>query len=153
MAQCDINELLADGQCYYSLSPQMRDVVRTALYCSMAQALIPIDTGNPALQSVDDGEWYVFNIFEVSAGKAIAQPSQNPTTPGATPYLVILNLTDGLKYKIQFYGAAGGIMWEIDPAATVEAETPTQLAAINGGALYTLDIVNDPGLTIELNPV
>lgn len=148
---CDVQTLLTDGRCFAALNPNLRGAVFLQLWCQIAEGISNITNDNPAIQNIDDGLWYKFNATELAPDVAIPNISQTPTTAGANPYLVIVNLTDGLKYKLRLSGTAPAIFWDIDNTPTLEAETPTIIYA--GGNDYDLDIITDGGLTVTLTPI
>lgn len=135
---CDIQALLTNGRCLAHLP-----AVGVALWCNAAEAIAGATTTPVALLS-DDGNWYQLRVVngELRIGPVTA-------TPGDNDYLVLVDLTDGLKYTFTLYGTGLNVEWEID-GPSVEAETPTTLYA--GATPYTLSTVNS-GETIELNAV
>ena len=149
--QCDVQSLLDDARCFATLNPSLRSAVALALWCDVAEGISNISSGNPFLQNIDDSLWYQFNATELGAGIAIPNIGQTPGAAGVNPYLVIVNLDDGLKYKVRLSGTPPAVFWDIDPSATLEAETPTTISA--GGNNYTLDVFTDGGLTLGLTPV
>lgn len=149
--QCDVQTLMDDAACFYSLNPAMLRVATAALWCDVAEGISNISSSNPFLQNIDDSLWYQFNGTELSAGVAIPNIGQTPGAAGVNPYLVIVNLTDGLKYKVRLSGAPPAVFWDIDGTPTLEAETPTIISA--GGNNYDLNVYTDVGLTVGLDPV
>lgn len=149
MAQCDISALLNDGRCFYGLNPGLIEAVKVALWCRLLAAMSG-ETTNAALQS-DNGLWYQINAIQTAPGEATINIPQVSVPPGAAPYLVILNLTDGLKYKFRLFGSPPSVVWDIEDVDTAEAETPTIIDV--AGNQYYLNIVTDGGLTVQLTPV
>ncbi len=148
MAQCNIQNLMDDARCFAGLNSGFLAAIQIQLWCDTTESLI---SPNPALQSVDDLQWYRFDILQIGPGMAIPNIQQVPVAPGVNPYLVLVNLDDGLKYKFQFFGTPPDVFWQIDDTPTLEPETPTTLFA--GVNQYALNIVTDGGLTIQLTPV
>lgn len=140
---CDVQALLTNARCFAGGSHLQAAGV--ALWCSAAEAIAGSQAEHVALQS-DDGLWY--EIRATSGGETI-QIGPVTATPGANAYLVLLDLTDGLKYKFELVGTGDAVEWQI-AGLSVEAETPTTVYA--GATPYTLSTV-DAGLTIELNAV
>lgn len=148
---CDVQTLLTNGRCFENLSPGLLNAAIAQLWCGVAEGIANISSNNPALQSIDDSLWYRFNAVEIGTDQAIPNIGQVPVDPGANAYLVITNLDDGLKYKVRLAGVPPNVFWDIDPTATGEAETPTTIVA--GGNDYSLDVVTDGGLTLQLTPI
>lgn len=148
---CDVQTLLTNGRCFAAINPNLRGAVFLSLWCGVAEGLSNLVSDNPAIQNIDDSLWYKFNATELAPDVAIPNIAQSPTTPGANAYLVIVNLTDGLKYKLRLSGTPPAVFWDIDDTPTLEAETPTTIFA--GGNDYTLDIITDGGLTVTLTPI
>jgi hypothetical protein len=151
MATCDVQAILDDARCFYALNPAMLRAVTAQLWCNVAEGLSNLVSDNPAIQNIDDLEWYRFNATELAPDTAIPNIGQVPVDPGPNAYLVILNLTDGLKYKLRLSGTPPAVFWDIDNTPTLEAETPTTIFA--GGNDYSLDIITDGGLTVTLTPI
>jgi len=151
MATCDIQSLMDDAACFNSLSPALLRVATAQLWCNVAEGIGNIVSENPAIQNIDDLEWYRFNATELGPGDATPNIGQTPVDPGPNAYLVLLNLTDGLKYKLRLAGVPPAVFWDTDGVATGEAETPTVISA--GGNDYDLNFVTDGGLTLRLTPV
>jgi hypothetical protein len=134
----------------------MLRVTQAALWCSIAEA---ISGGGPTpetsfrLQSVDDGLWYDISDFELSAGNAQVDFGQVAQAAGTQPYRVIVNLTDGLKYKFVLFGSAGSITGGYDGTGpTLEAETPT-IFIDPSLREYKLNFVTDGVITFQLDQV
>lgn len=149
MSVCNVQDLLTDARCFYNLSAGSLSALTAELWC-MASEVISPPTTNPALQS-DDGLWYQINAIQTAPGDATINIPQVAVPPGAAPYLVILNLDDGLKYKFRLFGSPPSVVWDIEEVPTAEAETATVIDV--GGTQYNLNIVTDGGLTVQLTPV
>lgn len=119
------------------------------LWCDVAEAAVAVD--NPLIQSIDDNEWYELQVQQLAPGLASLYMGQVAGVAGPNAYLVILNLDDGLKYKLSAYGVPPNVEFEIDPNPTVEPETSTTVYA--GSTPYHLDLVNDPTPTTQLTPI
>ena len=145
---CDVDEILAANPCFSTLNPHLIAVVTAQLLCDVAEGIANIVSDNPALQSVDDNEWYRINGMEITPGNAVAMVNQSPTDPGPEPFLIIENLTDGLFYEVRMVGTAPLAQLEIDPTPTVDPEIPAIITV--GADQYELKIVNDPFPTITL---
>lgn len=139
---CDVQTLLTNGRCFAG-SPYLQ-AASLALWCSAAEVIAGSQADHVALLS-DDGEWYQLRVVG-----GTLQIGPQTETPGDNEYLVLVDLTDGLKYIFRLVGAGDDVEWEIDETPTLEAETPTTVYA--GATPYTLSTV-DEGLTIELNAV
>jgi hypothetical protein len=142
---CDVQSLLDDARCFHGVNPRLHPALIAALWCSAAEAVAGAVAEHVALQS-DDGLWY--QLRAASGGDTI---QMGPLTPdaGDNAYLVLVDLTDGLKYKFMFVGTGDDVTWQTD-GPTLEAETPTTIYA--GAVPFTLHTV-DSGLTFQLNPV
>lgn len=146
MAQCDVQTILTDGRCFHGVNPAILRASVAALWCQVGEGLAGGIVDNIALQSIDDNEWYEFNIAELSPGNAVAQPGQVPVAPGDNAYLVLTDVDNGLKYQLEFYGTPPNVFWQIN-GESVEDETPTTLYV--GSRAYNLQIVGG-GSTIQL---
>lgn len=135
---CDVQTLLTSGRCLAHLP-----AVGVALWCNAAEAIAGSQADHVAIQS-DDGNWYELRVVN-----GTLQMGPQTATPGANAYLVLVDLTDGLKYTFSLVGTGDDVTWEIG-GPTLEAETPTTLYA--GATPYTLSTV-DAGSTWELNAV
>lgn len=155
MAQCDPQELLTDGRCFYGLNPFMLRVAGVELWCQIANAIAgegPTPETSFKLQS-DDGNWYLISDFELSAGSAQVDFGQTPQSAGTQPYRVIVNLTDGLKYKFVLFGSAGSITGGYDGTGpTLEAETET-IFLDPSLRTYKLNFITDGIITFQLDQV
>lgn len=140
---CDVQALLTDARCL-SGNPKL-GALSLALWCSAAEVIAGATTTPVALLS-DDGNWY--QLRATSGGETL-QIGPVTATPGDNEYLVLVDLTDGLKYTLSLFGTGDAVEWEID-GPTVEAETPTTVYA--GATPYTLSTV-DEGDTIQLTAV
>lgn len=138
---CDVQALLTNARCFAGSSHLQ--AASLALWCAAAEVIADSQVDHVALQS-DDGLWYE---LRVSGGTLQIGPVT--ATPGDNAYLVLVDLTDGLKYTFTLFGTGNAVEWEID-GPTLEAETPTTLYA--GATPYTLSTV-DEGDTIQLTPV
>lgn len=108
---------------------------------------------NPALLS-DDESWY--EVAAADDGGPTVDVPQEAVAPSDPPYLVLPNITDGLRYKFSLKGAPNNVFWDADDEPTDEELTPTILTILtdpDSGAHYQLVFVNDPGLTIQLIPL
>lgn len=139
---CDVQALLTDGRCL-SGNPKL-GALSLALWCAAAEVVSNSVADHPALLS-DDGNWYQLRV----AGGTLQMGPQTET-PGDNEYLVLVDLTDGLKYIFRLVGTGESLTWQIDDDPTLEAETPTTLYA--GATPYTLSTV-DEGSTWQLTPV
>lgn len=142
---CDVQALLTEGKCFGAVSPGLRSALLAALWCDAGEAIAGSTVEAVALQS-DDGLWY--QLRAASGGETI-QMGPVTATPGDNAYLVLVDLTDGLKYKFMFVGTGDDVTWQTD-GPTLEAETPTTIYA--GAIPFTLHSV-DSGISYQLNPV
>lgn len=139
---CDIQALLTNGRCLAGAPAGVSGV----LWCQAGEAISGAVSDHPALLS-DDGNWY--EIRAVDGGETI-QIGPQVAGPDVNEYWVLVDLTDGLKRKFSLVGTGDNVEWEIDPATTLEAETPATV--YSGGTPFSVSTV-DEGTTIELNPV
>lgn len=122
----------------------------------------PVSTGggggdSPATEFVlqaDDGLWYEITDIEFLAGDATVDFGQTPVPAGTVPYRVIVNLTDGLKYKFKIVNDGGSITGGYDDSGpTLEAETPTVFIDVSARE-YQLNFITDGGIiTFRLDQV
>lgn len=145
---CDVQEILTANRCFYGLNSHILNVITVQLWCNVAEGIANIASDNPALQSIDDSEWYRINGIEITPGNAVPTVNQNPTDPGPEPHLVIENLDDGLFYEVRMVGTAPLAQLEIDPTPTGDPEIPAIITV--GDDQYEMKIVNDPFPTITL---
>lgn len=153
--QCDVQSLLDDAKCFYGLNPFMLRVTQAQLWCSIAEALSagPTPEESFLLQSVDDGLWYLITDFELSEGNAQLDFGQIAQPAGTQPYRVIVNLTDGLKYKFVLFTDGGIVTGGYDGTGpTLEAETETILIDPSLRE-YKLNFVTDGIITFQLDQV
>lgn len=154
--QCDLQTLLDDAKCFYGLNPWMLKTVQTQLWCSIAEAIAgggPAPESSFRLQSVDSGDWFDISDFELSVGNAQVDFGQVAQVAGTVPYRVIVNLTDGLKYKFVLFGSAGSITGGYDGTGpTLEAETET-IFLDPSLRTYKLNFITDGIITFQLDQV
>lgn len=153
--ECDPQQLLTDARCFYGLSPFMLRVTQAQLMCSIANA---ISGGGPTpeesflLQS-DDGLWYLISDFELSPGSAQLDFGQTAQPAGTQPYRVIVNLTDGLRYKFKLFTVDGIVTGGYDGTGpTLEAETETIFIDASLRE-YKLNFITDEIITFQLDQV
>lgn len=144
-----------------------RTIGPTTTACSDAMPMLGLGLALPKLASIfhaaatgsfpssvslqsDDTLWYPLAAYEITFGVATLDPGQTPVAAGTTAYLVLLNTTDGLKYKLKLQTISGVVDYAIDPTPTVEAETPTTLT-VNGRNYKITLITNASGdVTFDL---
>lgn len=153
--QCDPQQLLTDAKCFAATNSFFLQVAQASLWCQIAEAIASGGTGQTeyTLQA-DDGLWYEITSLEFSPGDASVDFGQLPVAAGSTPYRVIVNLTDGLKYKFRLVNDGGSITGGYDGTGpTAEAETPTIIIDVSGRR-YQLNFITDSGsITFQLDQV
>lgn len=134
----------------------MLRVTQASLWCQIAEAIAgggPTPEASFRLQSIDDGLWYDISDFELSIGNAQVDFGQVAQSAGTVPYRVIVNLTDGLKYKFVLFGSAGSITGGYDGTGpTLEAETET-IFLDPSLRTYKLNFITDGIITFQLDQV
>lgn len=105
------------------------------------------------LQSTD-GLWYEITSLELGVGDATVDFGQTPVAAGTVPYRVIVNLTDGLKYKFILTTDGANVTGGYDDTGpTAEAETPTVIIDVSARE-YQLNFITDGGIiTFQLDQI
>jgi hypothetical protein len=149
--KCDVQALLHDARCFLLVNPRMLGAVQAVLWCNIAEAIATGGEGSEVFTlQADNGLWYEIRIFELAPGQAQVDFGQTPVAAGTEPYRVIINLTDGLKYKFKLFEDDGIITGGYDGTGpTLEAETPTIIISTSGRR-YQMNFVTDEVITYQL---
>lgn len=147
---CDIQSLLDDAACFDGLSPHLLNAIKVALFCDVAEGISALSSDNPAIQSIDDGNWYRVIGISVPGENPLPWMSQVAVSPGVNTELVIADPDTGTKYLFQAWGVPPDVQWQLN-GTTTDPETPTVINV--GGSDYNLVVRLDPDPIPVLEPV